>query len=60
MTTKCSICGKEISASQIKYGDASGTIRDENGKITMRAFHHECVLQQEETDELKEKAKNAN
>ena len=42
---KCSICKKEISNTQVKYGDASGVRRDENNKIISRGFHHDCMDQ---------------
>lgn len=58
MTIKCSICKKEISDSQLKYGDANPVERNEAGKIVSRGFHHYCVEMQsemtpeEEADEL--------
>jgi hypothetical protein len=49
---KCKICGHGISAYQIKYGDANPPQRDENGKITSRGFHHDCVYALEEKEQL--------
>lgn len=54
---KCSICHKEISRTQIEYGDANPIKRDENGNITARAFHHDCVDALIEKMELEEKNK---
>lgn len=41
---KCSICGTEVTKTQVKYGDANPVRRDANGKIIARAFHHQCVV----------------
>lgn len=49
---KCKICGHGINAYQIKYGDANPPQRDENGMITSRGFHHDCVYALEEKEQL--------
>lgn len=54
---KCSICHLEISASQIKYGDAKPVKRDENGKIISRGFHYDCLDALLEREELAEENK---
>jgi len=54
---KCSICHKEISRTQIEYGDANPIKRDENGNIIARAFHHDCVDALIEKMELEEENK---
>lgn len=54
---KCSICHKEISRTQIEYGDANPVKRDENGKIISRAFHHQCVETLLEKNEIEEENK---
>lgn len=54
---KCSICHKEISRTQIEYGDANPVKRDENGKIISRAFHHSCVENLIEKMEIEESNK---
>ena len=47
---KCQYCNKEISKTQIKYGDANPIKRDANGKIIERAFHHQCLIDAFEND----------
>ena len=57
---KCSICKKEISPTNIKYGDANPIKRDENGDIIVRAFHRDCVYALIEKRELDEQNKKLN
>lgn len=59
---KCSICHKEISRTQIEYGDANPIKRDENGNIIARAFHHDCadaLIEKMELDEQNKKLEAA-
>lgn len=53
----CSICGKPISKSQIKYGDANPPKRDENGRIVAHGFHHDCVYALEDDQNTEEESK---